>query len=180
MISFGGHETLSRPKDLAGLTGFGMSGKDTAYTMGLKDQGYIRLGFADALKVELCELEGITLDDIANDKDTWRPKMVDLGELRRTQDPRYWIDKVFSQIDPSEKYCICDVRYENELSEVQSYGGTCYLIDMPGRGPANVTELESIDEIMKKYDLTKIINDVTPEILGYRLWNAVNSKLRRS
>ena len=68
----------------------------------------------------------------------------------------------------------------NELAEVQFFCGTCYFIDMPGRGPANATEMDSIDKIMRKYDLTKIINDVTPEILGYRLWNAVNSKLRRS
>ena len=181
MLSFGGYETVSRPKEpyLVGLVGYGGCGKDLSYTMGLEKHGYLRLGFADALKAELCALEGITLEDIANDKDTWRPKMVDLGELRRSQDPRYWIDKVFSQIDPSKKYCICDVRFENELAEVQFLGGTCYFIDMPGRGPANVTEMDSLDKIMKRYDLTKIINDVTPEILGYRLWQAVNSNLRR-
>ena len=165
---------------IIGLTGFGRSGKDLSYTMGLEEQGYIRLGFADALKDELCEIHGITLDDIANDKDTWRPKMVDHGGFRRTQNPRYWIDKVFSQIDPAKKYCITDVRYPNEVAEIQFFSGIVYQISRPGCGAANETEAETIAKIVAKYNPTKIINDMTPEILGYRLWHAVNSKLRRS
>ena len=164
---------------IIGFAGFGQSGKDEAYLRGLKARGYKRLGFADELKTELSAAFGVTTAQINEEKHIWRPMMVALGELRRAQDPRYWIDKVFNQIDVKYKYCITDVRYCNECAEVYKRAGNVYIIERPNTYPANETESESIEAIKRWFQPPKIMNDSTREVLGDRVWEFVSSRLKK-
>lgn len=164
---------------LVALSGYGFAGKDTAYEYGLRDHGYERVAFADALKIELCSAFGVDLEELNNNKQLWRPMMVALGELRRQQDPRYWIDRVFNNLEIGRRYCITDARYLNECQEVLSMGGRVYLIDKPPRDPANETEYESIQQIRNDIQPVVIVNDSTKAVLGDRLWAAVSSNLRK-
>ena len=73
--------------------------------------------FADALYREARELHGMTEKDA--------PLLQRVGTERRTENPNYWIDRVFEQIDAfnPEVAVLTDLRYVNEALAVKARGG---------------------------------------------------------
>ena len=159
---------------VVGLCGFGQSGKDTAFEHGLKQLGYTRIAFADALKKEISDEFDITLSEIDSNKKFFRGLLVYWGELRRRQDPQYWIKKVSKQMTEADgKYCITDVRYVNECDFIESVFGFCIRIVRPYNHAANAAEMESITAIIDKYNPVILRNDGSEEDLGFTLVNAL-------
>lgn len=73
--------------------------------------------FADALYKECRELHGMTEKDA--------PLLQRVGTERRAENPKYWIDQVFAQIDRvnPEVAVITDLRYRNEARAIKDRGG---------------------------------------------------------
>jgi hypothetical protein len=73
--------------------------------------------FADALYRECRELHGMTEKDA--------PLLQRIGSERRGENPNYWIDRVFEQIDSvkPEVAVITDLRYKNEAWAIKERGG---------------------------------------------------------
>lgn len=131
---------------ILGFSGFSKTGKDTA-AVGLP--GFTRVAFADALKEELAETLGITVEELETRKEEFRDAMVKLGAGRRAEDPRYWITKVEEKlVDISGNVAITDVRYANEALWIRSeLGGRIIYLFRDGFQAANDEERRSIAEI---------------------------------
>ena len=73
--------------------------------------------FAEALYTECREQHGMT------EKDS--PLLQRVGQERRAENPRYWIDKAFEQVDKAKPdvAVFTDIRYQNEAAEVKARGG---------------------------------------------------------
>lgn len=105
------------------------SGKDTAANLIselFRPSTSLIFHFADELKAEVSAALGISITEINNDKQLYRPLLQWWGgEYRRGQSVNYWISKLEEQINfyTSEYKIIADVRYRNEAEWVKSKGG---------------------------------------------------------
>lgn len=102
--------------------------------------------FADALYNECRLLHGMT------EKDS--PLLQRVGTKRRLENPRYWIDRAFEQVDRvhPEVAVFTDIRYQNEAAEVKARGG--FIINVsrlnpdgtsyvdPSRSPLHASEID--------------------------------------
>lgn len=55
-------------------------------------------------------------------KDAWRPVLQAWGEMRRRQDPDYWVKKLEIVIDQNETFFVDDCRYQNEYTMLERKG----------------------------------------------------------
>lgn len=145
------------------LHGYAQSGKDTVAAF-LKEHGYERLAFADALRDVLYALNPLVLrgmngsqgwDRLATivNEFGWDRAKVQFPEVRTlmqrmgTEAGRQvlgdsiWVDIVLRQIKerPSQRFVITDMRFENELAALTTYGSDVLLakIVRPGVGAVN-------------------------------------------
>ena len=97
-------------------------GKDTVADHLTKEYGFIKLSFAEQLKL-FCEVTyGMQEKD---------PALLQQVGLRfRLENPRHWIEKVEKIIhnSPNENYVITDVRFENEAEFVKENKGYLWKI----------------------------------------------------
>lgn len=170
---------------MIGLCGYAKSGKDTA-AQGLIDNGWTRYAFADALKVDVhtivtraCEACGMKVPDFNQPlvKEKIRPMYIAHGAFMRSLMPDYWIKRLFAEIpEDMDNIVITDVRYLNEVKEIQSRGGTVVRIHRPGIEAANDEEKRSFFEIgVDGVNLVNIYNDKTPARLAWSLLNLAES-----
>ena len=91
--------------------------------------------FADALYKECRELHGMT------EKDS--PLLQRVGSERRSENPRYWIDRAFEQVEKSKPdvAVFTDVRYQNEAAEVKARGG--FVINVSRLNPDGTPYVDS-------------------------------------
>lgn len=130
---------------LVSFSGFSQAGKDEAAKALFPS--YTRRAFADALKQELIEDLGLSLEEFEQRKEEFRYSMVNLGRRRREEDPDYWIKRLdLSSID---NVVITDVQYPNEAKWVIERGGEVIYIFRPGVHPANKEEQMSIAAILQ-------------------------------
>jgi len=115
---------------LIGLCGAAGSGKDSAANLLVRDHGFVRMAFADALK------------DIAYREFSWdgrkdargRRLLQVLGtEAGRAYNPDIWIDRLRIRVAQPREFSIVvpDVRFVNEANMVRAAGG--YLVRVVGR-----------------------------------------------
>ena len=140
---------------IIGMCGYAGSGKDAA-AKALRERGFTRVAFADELKDELAEVFGLTLQELEDNKEEWRPLLVEWGRARRRQDPAYWIKKASLTVDliegsalGAQHIVVTDVRYPNEAKWLWERNGLLVRIERPGVGPANDEEATTIAEIDK-------------------------------
>jgi len=143
------------------IVGFGNAarvGKDTAATALVRDLGFERIGFADALKDLAIGIDptitgggtvnvGIGRGRLAHivggsnweqAKDSYpevRRFLENLGkECRRVFGDEIWLDKVLGRFGShdNERLVIPDVRHLNEAEGIQRIGGYVIRIDRPG------------------------------------------------
>ena len=55
-------------------------------------------------------------------KDTWRPVLHAWGEMRREQNPDYWVEKLEPVIDQNGAFFVDDCRYSNEYAMLERKG----------------------------------------------------------
>ncbi len=130
-----------------GLVGRLKSGKDTFYqcvqAASRADTGVCkvhRLAFADALKEEVAQACGVSLADINEQKDVYRPMLQWWGTefRRRLYHEEYWIHRLHEKLTelryrtpPPVAVFITDVRFPNEGDYVRRQGGQLVRIVRP-------------------------------------------------
>jgi phosphomevalonate kinase len=111
-----------------GLVGRAGSGKDTIYKV-ISDilgpsKTVVRVAFGDAVKEELAEKYGLSVEEIEEDKEMYRAELQAWGtEYRRAKDEDYWIKKLKPQLDllyeNADVVVITDIRFRNEADYVK-------------------------------------------------------------
>jgi phosphomevalonate kinase len=112
---------------LLGIHGKQGAGKDELTKILLKELAkysiiFTRRGLADTLKSQYCEMLGITLEELEENKSAHRAAMQDLGQTMRENIPDYWIGLLEENREDGENTVIPDVRYENEFRYSGSRG----------------------------------------------------------
>ena len=145
---------------LIGLCGKKSSGKDTVCTIIRAWEKrlvlpVVRYAFADALKADIAQAFGTTVDFInANKKNPVMRKLLQLyGVARREERATFWINKMELKLfenlgaKPNHIAIVTDVRFQNEAEFIRGYGGRIVKIDR-GELPLDMhiseTELNSI------------------------------------
>lgn len=157
-----------REPRLIGLIGYARAGKDTVAGM---MPGFERVGFADALKELLREIDpavsvnrnmiptrySILLrtkgQDWVKDNTNARDYMVRLGRgVREVLGKDTWLNVGMAKADAlladGENVVITDVRYLNEAQAIVDRGGELWYIERDPEGAANEEEFRSIEEIL--------------------------------
>jgi len=131
-----------------GLSGKFGSGKDTAATLlqdALPGMHWKRISFAYLVKATVATLTSTSLAD--NLSDTGKQTIPrgfshTLGTLqqrvgmalREHVDTNVWVQAAFAQVEPGDNVLVTDVRFPNELAEIQQrWGGI--VIRLEGRAP---------------------------------------------
>jgi len=155
-------------KEVIGLCGVARSGKDTFFTLAedmlmVKNIVCTRHSLAYALKYELdplfqSQLKFSSFTEISEQKELSRDVMVAWSNLRRTQDPAYWINSIKSNFTDGFNI-ITDVRFKNEIDYIKSIGGKVVFLNrrinetqfVP---PANTNELTNTLPLSSSADYT--------------------------
>lgn len=121
-----------------GLCGYMRSGKDTIADYLIQQHGYMRFGFAQALKEEVARGVGCTPKELNEEplRSQVRPVLQIWGtEFRRGQDPDYWIRQADQKISRHRSrvgmpIVFNDVRFLNEIQLLRERGFIIIKVDM--------------------------------------------------
>lgn len=129
---------------LIGLAGFKRSGKDTIARALVAHYGYHQAAFADALRREVHEIDGVAPvpDELKDaplperDGTTYRDLLIRRGMARRAEDPGYWIKALNAaqcvRLHAGERVVISDVRLPNEIGWIKAAGGLIVWVHRDG------------------------------------------------
>lgn len=143
---------------IVGLAGYAQAGKDATGEILVRDHGFERRAFADALKEIALAIGWNGIKD-----DAGRQLLQNLGLAVRTNlHPDAWVWPVLR--DMPERLVITDVRFPNEAESIKAVGGVMVRVERPGVGPVNghVSEV-AIDDW--PYDGT-VLNDGSLDALA--------------
>ena len=128
----------------------------------------IQLSFARALKEELGKIMGLTLEDVEDNKENFRPALIELGSFVRSINVDYWRDITYkeAQLSGADFVIITDCRKDNEL---QGLGARLWISPRPGY-PVNKNDGTEIR--MEDCDAT-LINSDYPGTLVNRVMAAL-------
>lgn len=127
---------------LIGISGKKQSGKDTIAGMianYLHPAKTVRIGFADALKNELCTMFNIIRRYLDEHKESFRLIMQGYGtDFRRNLTQQdYWIlklEKTLTELSSDVQYVVVpDVRFLNEAQYIKKLGGKMILVERPDK-----------------------------------------------
>ena len=97
------------------LVGKMASGKDFIAARLVEEAGFTRLAFADALRAEVAEHLGISVDELNAKKASLRPLLQQWGIARRRDDDYYWIRRWAERRAKIAGPVVCsDCRFPNE------------------------------------------------------------------
>jgi adenylate kinase family enzyme len=124
---------------IIGFTGYKQSGKSTASAYIQEKTGAVRVNFKDALIAEVAQNFPTLLTEIAKVTDskdlfTEKPPLMrallqEYGtEVRRCDNPNYWVDKWLATAGEYPNVVVDDVRFLNEAKAVKDMGGTIVRI----------------------------------------------------
>lgn len=117
-------------KIIIGLAGKKQVGKDTVANYLVNKFGFKKVAFGDFVKAEIKEIlkkfAGINYSE--KNKEKFRTLLQAWGDIRRLQNPNYWIEKLFFEIKDFPKVVISDCRFIKEIEEVKKRGGFVFKI----------------------------------------------------
>ena len=146
-----------------GLTGKKKAGKDTVTQFIMKSMPHkniVRVGFADALKLEVARACCVTVDEINKHKDNFRLILQGWGTdfRRKLYGEDYWITRwerhVLGLPDDVYMVIVPDIRFHNEAKTIQDIGGKICLVDRP----TTDTDTHESETTLIPYDY-RIVND---------------------
>lgn len=171
---------------IVGLSGYARSGKDTLATFLVKDHGFERIAFADALRDMLYALNPLTtvrdrterrayvdyVQDIVDEYGwEWAKENSDIRLLlqrlgteagRHVLGENIWVDAAMAKVKPGGRFVFTDVRFPNEAKAIWRAGGQLVRIRRPGFEPVNAHPSETA---LDGYQFDRIV--VNRYELGY-------------
>src|SRR5678809_1433962 len=165
---------------LIGLTGQLQAGKDTVADILVKDYGFEKRGFSDALYQSVCELFDIDLETALRFKTdgtkvviadsqfpmvskgvfTWREFLQRYGteSHRNVFGKDFWVEYLLKDLDLTKNIVIRDVRFVNEAFGIKMLNGDIWKINREGyEGDSH----ESEAALAAEYIRFNIYNDGT-------------------
>ena len=119
---------------------------------------FVRVGIGDAIKYEYAKKNGVTFDEIVENKHLYRSGLIELGNYGRSIDPDYWLKSI---VGMKENVIVPDVRVEHEVELFKSYGA--YSI-----------RVEATYENRSKRAIITNADDLTETALDdYKGWDAI-------
>lgn len=117
--------------ELIGLTGYKQSGKDTYADVLINEGGFVRLAFADALKKDVADYCGVTMEQVNEEKAALRRVLQLHGVAMRQEDPGHWVDIVEKEIKLEQniwdaRIVITDVRFPDEAEMIRTFEGRIF------------------------------------------------------
>lgn len=163
---------------IIGISGFARSGKDTVAETLVKECGYERVAFADAIRdilyamnprINTTDLVSLVDEygwDIAKAKEEVRALLQSLGYAARQKiGEGVWIEAALSNLDPEKNYVIADVRFTNEAETIRMLGGEIWRVERPEVVAVN-SHISEVD--MSGYIFDEVLqNDGTLEQLEF-------------
>ena len=168
-----------------------LAGKDSVADVLVRRYGFVRRGFADALKDEVLDRLPRTLGaylkhmlHLENTADRrwllvygFKPPLVrallqEYGtDVRRADDLRYWVKKVARWVEDCrpQRLVVPDVRFRNEAEFVRAPGGRYVQVDRPRAEPAALDTHASESELDGVEPDYVVRNDGTLEDLERRV-----------
>ncbi len=102
------------------ISGKQYSGKDTVAKILLERlSNFSRIGIGDAIKYEYAKKNGLTFDEIIENKHLYRTGLIELGNWGRSQNPDYWLN---SLIEMENDIIVPDIRVEHEIDVFKRQG----------------------------------------------------------
>lgn len=128
---------------IIGISGKRGVGKTTGANHLVKKYNFIKVSFAEDLKLAAKQLFPFTEVDFTSVKRKeakykmydWSPRdfLINLGEFMRYHDKSYWLNRAMAKCaDTTKNYVFDDLRYENEAEAIKAMGGKIVRI---GRYP---------------------------------------------
>lgn len=177
---------------LIGFIGKMGSGKSTACDYLVENYGYRKINFKDALDDELVELfpnvisavSGLSPEEAVKTKPT-SPVMRELKqkfgtEVRRNQDPDYWVKKWIETYTKTfnTNVCVDDVRFLNEIDAIKKLGGVIVrIIRSDITDTSNHPSETALDDYEPDFSIVAEKGDLT--MLNMSLDNIVEDDLGR-
>jgi hypothetical protein len=190
-----------RPTTLIGVSGYAQAGKDSIGGILCDAWGFERVGFADALKAVLRDLdprvevtnpprpgeggwvmESVMTKWIVDNGPGWewlkantvaRDYLQRLGvAVREHVDPDAWVNAALRGLKPGGAYVITDLRFPNEYEAIRERGGQVWRVTRPGTAPVNAHVSETALD-GHEFDET-IVNDGTLADLAVRVGEALH------
>lgn len=186
---------------IVGISGFAGSGKDTAAEVLIREYGFTRVAFADALRemayaidpyvrtdtfspglypfIRLSKLiDSVGWDDAKNNQQDVRRLLQRLGTEagREILGENIWVKTALDNADAND-IVVTDVRFPNELQGIYERRGFALRIERPGVGPRNdhASETSLTDARFSR----TIINDGTIEELHQKVVDFIEPILER-
>ena len=106
-------------KNIICFSGKQYSGKDTTAKLILDAfPNFIRIGMADAIKIEYGKRNNLTFDEIEANKGKYRTGLIELGNEGRSIHPDFWLNKIIEQ---DKNVIVPDVRLIHEAEVFMAY-----------------------------------------------------------
>ena len=151
---------------IVGVSGWIGSGKDAAVRRLVAKRGFTQLNMAAPLKAEVLRIMPRTVSEILR-LNRWplpqdptqmrlavydekppgiRELLQEWGtDLRRAEDPDYWVRQWKATVQPHRDVCASDVRFQNEAMAIKDLGGVVLRITRPGTIPGDHVSERAID-----------------------------------
>ncbi len=114
-------------KNIICFSGKQYSGKDTAAKLILDAfPQFIRIGIADAIKLEYGKRNNLTFLEIENNKGKYRTGLIELGNEGRNIHPDFWLNKIIEQ---DKNVIVPDVRLLHEAEVFKNAGAILIRVE---------------------------------------------------
>lgn len=120
--------TKDGSKTIIAISGKQLSGKDflAKYLLN-KLPGFARVGLGDAIKIEFAKSKGITVEEVEQNKHTYRPDLIALGNKGRSMDNGlYWLNKV---LEYPGNIIVPDMRVQKEFDTFKNNNAIMVRVD---------------------------------------------------
>lgn len=114
-------------KNIICFSGKQYSGKDTAAKLILDAfPNFIRIGIADAIKIEYGKRNNLTFDEIEANKGKYRTGLIELGNEGRSIHSDFWLNKIIEQ---DINVIVPDVRLIHEAEVFKAVGAILIRVE---------------------------------------------------
>lgn len=114
-------------KNIICFSGKQYSGKDTAAKLILDNfPDFIRIGIADAIKIEYGKRNNLSFDEIEANKGKYRTGLIELGNEGRSIHPDFWLNKIIEQ---DKNVIVPDVRLIHEVEVFKAAGAVLIRVE---------------------------------------------------